>query len=263
MPQYQKALDFLQIILDLQAAQDKKAADLQLPIAPGVARKKWQTGRPLLTGEPLIISSSLFREILEELCLFLPFGETVRMTLVRLLTSNFIAPSNMDTLFKDYITDSKTCIGQIADDTATDPTSVAFILHTALSPFFKIYTTFYRKVFETAAWRRGICPICGFEPWMARLTHENGRRMLACSLCHMEWGFHRLCCPFCKDDGQQPKLRYFTAGGDDAHRIDCCERCRRYIKTIDERVVDRTINLQVEDVITAHLDGLAEEQGYR
>ncbi|HIC89599.1 MAG TPA: formate dehydrogenase accessory protein FdhE [Anaerolineae bacterium] len=58
-------------------------------------------------------------------------------------------------------------------------------------------------------------------------------------------------------------LRYFTVDGDEAHRVECCGQCQRYIKTVDERVTGHPANLLIEDVITAHLDVLAAEQGYR
>jgi FdhE protein len=97
---------------------------------------------------------------------------------------------------------------------------------------------------------------------MARLSGDSGRRSLACSLCHTEWVFERLRCPFC-DNTDQVQLRYFTVNGDIVHRVGCCDRCRRYIKTVDERTSVGPANLLLEDVATVHLDALAQQQGYR
>ena len=104
--------------------------------------------------------------------------------------------------------------------------------------------------------------MCGSEPGMARLAADDGRRILACFLCHTEWVFDRLRCPFCEYNGP-PIIRHFTVDDDNAHRVDCCDACGRYLKVVDERVMGRPSSLPVEDVITAHLDMLAKEQRYR
>ncbi len=139
---------------------------------------------------------------------------------------------------------------------------VAFLLHTVLSPFFQKQAEPYLEWVKESSWRRGICPICGSEPEMARLTQKNGKRILFCPLCYTEWPFDRLRCPFCESDGE-PRLRYFTVNDDEAHRVYCCDKCHRYIKTVDERILGHRADLLVEDVITFHLDVMAEEQGFQ
>jgi FdhE protein len=278
MPRFQEALNFLQSILDFQAALAEKLVlsaaegiEPALRIEPATVREKWRAGQPLFAGESLSIPPSLFREAMADLRSLLPAGEVTRVALDRLLASSFMTPSNVEALLDDLIVDSEACIQRLADATSTAPDVLAFLLHTVLSPFFEKQAAPYREWLETAAWRRGICPVCGSEPWMARLAHDNGQRILACSLCRTEWAFDRLRCPFCAEGDQpfdtsgrtQPHLRHFTVDDDEAHRVDCCDRCHRYIKTVDERVLGRPANLLVEDTITAHLDVLAREQGYQ
>ncbi len=262
MPQYREALSFLQNILDFQAGLETTGVDSELQIEPAVARKKWRAGQPLFVGESLPVSRDLFQEALEGLRLLLPAGETAQTTLDRLLTSGFMTSSNVEALLNNLIADGETCIQQVASATSVDPVTLALLLRTVLSPFFKRQAALYQGLVDTSGWRHGICPVCGSEPWMARLTHDNGRRVLTCSLCHTEWAFDRLRCPFC-ESGEKPQLRYFTVDGDKAHRVDCCDRCHRYIKTVDERLSGHPANLPVEDVITAHLNALAREQGYQ
>lgn len=261
MPQYQEPLNFLQSILNFQAELETKGLNSQLQIEPTVAHERWRAGQPLFAGEPLPVSPALFQEALEGLRPLQPAGETAQTTLDRLFASGWMTPSNVETLLNDLIADGEACIQQVSSATSADPDSLAFLLHTVLSPLCKKKAAPYQALVQTVAWRRGICPICGSEPSMARLTHDNGRRVLACSLCHTEWTFDRLRCPFC-NSREQPQLRYFTVNGDEAHRVDCCDRCHHYLKTVDERVLGRPANLPVEDVITTHLDTVAREQGY-
>lgn len=266
-PQYQEPLDLLQRILDFQTTLADKI-EPALHIEPAVAHQKWQAGQPLFADESLSIPSAVFLEALTDLRPLLPTGGAVQMALDRLLGSSLMTSSNVETLLAEFLkgddlaADLSAWIQRLADDTSTHPDIMAFLLRTALCPFFEKQGAPYQEWVETAAWRRGICPMCGSEPRMARLTHQEGRRILACSLCHTEWTFDRLRCPFCESDGQ-PLLRYFTVDDDETHRVDCCDRCQRYVKTVDERVSGRPANLPVEDVITAHLDALAWELGYQ
>ena len=268
MPQYRASLDFLQSVLEFQASLAETLAlnpvegiEPNLQIEPAVAHKRWQAGQPLFADESLPISAPLFREALADLRPLLPPESPAQVALDRLLASSLMSPANVETLLDDLMTDSDSCIQRLADDTSTEPDTLAFLLRTILLPFFEEQARLYREWFETAVWRRGICPMCGSEPAMARLAHDDGRRILACSLCRTEWTFDRLRCPFCESGGQ-PQLRHFTVDDDETYRVDCCDRCQRYLRTVDERVLGRPANLLVEEVVTAHLDVIAREQGY-
>jgi FdhE protein len=267
MPQYREALDFLHNILDFQVALQEEI-ELCSHFEPATAREKWQSGQPLFTGELISIPTDMFRKALEGLCSLLPSGEAARTTLDRLLASDVMAPSNAEAWLDDLIASSTRYpkggidVQRLADAISADPDTLAFLVRTVLSPFFQKQAVPYREWVKTAPWRRGNCPICGSEPWMARLAYDSGRCILACPLCLTEWPFDRLRCPFCEEEGQ-PRLRYFTVEGDEVHRVVCHDRCQRYIKTVDERVLGRPANLLVEDIVTPHLDVLARDQGYQ
>jgi FdhE protein len=113
---------------------------------------------------------------------------------------------------------------------------------------------------DFSRWQESICPICGSRPGMAELAGEEGRRMLSCSACSFNWQFKRLACAYCGCDDPE-KLSYFTAG-EGATRVDTCKDCSRYIKTRDGRKGGSDVPLEVEDLLTIHLDLLASREGY-
>jgi hypothetical protein len=109
---------------------------------------------------------------------------------------------------------------------------------------------------------QGSCPTCGSPPGLARLD-EEGRRELICSLCETRWAFARLECPFCRTT--DPKsAAVLTVEGDEARRIEVCDGCRRYVKTVDQRLLPAGGQVLpfVEETITLPLDLLAEREGY-
>jgi FdhE protein len=109
-------------------------------------------------------------------------------------------------------------------------------------------------------WQENICPVCGARPAMAELSGDEGRRFLSCSACFYLWPFKRLKCPSCGCEDTE-KLSYFMAG-DGATRVDTCRACSRYIKTRDSRKGGCDVPLEIEDLITIHLDLLASREGF-
>lgn len=111
-----------------------------------------------------------------------------------------------------------------------------------------------------AGWREAVCPVCGSRPGMAELQGDEGRRVLCCSACSFSWPFKRLQCPFCGTE-DSAKLSYFTAG-EGATRVDACSACSRYIKTRDSRKGASDVPLDIEDLVSIHLDMVAAREGY-
>jgi FdhE protein len=90
----------------------------------------------------------------------------------------------------------------------------------------------------------------------------SGRRRLHCELCGTEWLYARIGCPFCGSEDQD-RLGYLEAEGEEGFRVNLCEACRRYLKTVDRRVLVTPAPLDLEHLATLHLDLIAAERGYR
>lgn len=108
------------------------------------------------------------------------------------------------------------------------------------------------------------CPVCGSYPDMAMLNDtEEGKRYLHCALCEHEWPYKRLSCAICGNEDQET-LGFFTIDGNERHRIDYCDACMGYIKTL--RLIKtedpESFDLTVETLITAYLDATMLEKGY-
>jgi FdhE protein len=106
------------------------------------------------------------------------------------------------------------------------------------------------------------CPFCGHKPVAAVLRGEGdgGKRSLLCSLCATEWDFRRLLCPNCGEE-REPKLPVYTAQEFSHVRIEACESCRTYIKSVDLTKDGLAVPV-VDELATVSLNLWAEEQGY-
>jgi FdhE protein len=114
------------------------------------------------------------------------------------------------------------------------------------------------------AHRPGHCPFCGGAPWIASRREDAGaagaRRMLGCALCGGEWPLGRILCPCC-GEGDPVKLPSFSSHAYPAVRIEACEACRRYVKSIDMTVDARAIP-EVDDLVSLSMDLWASNEGF-
>ena len=131
----------------------------------------------------------------------------------------------------------------------------------SLRPALEILVDKYKDTIEKSQWAEGYCPVCGKEPKIGELREEEGFRYLFCNQCGLEWSYRRVKCPFCGNEDQRT-LAYFTVEDEEKYRVDVCNKCKRYIKTVDFRKTRERPNLDVEDIATLHLDVLANEEGY-
>ncbi len=90
---------------------------------------------------------------------------------------------------------------------------------------------------------------------------EDGSRFLKCHFCYLEWRFPRFECPVCKNE-EKRNFSYYFADDDRAHRIELCENCRHYLKTVDERMLGKEVELLARDILMLGLEEAVRRKGY-
>lgn len=106
------------------------------------------------------------------------------------------------------------------------------------------------------------CPACGHKPQVGVLRPEGhgARRSLVCHLCAAEWEFPRACCVACGETVFD-KLAVYTAEQFAHVRVEACDSCQRYIKTVDLTKNGLAVPV-VDELATTPLDLWARERGY-
>ena len=112
--------------------------------------------------------------------------------------------------------------------------------------------------------RTGRCPFCGGAPWIAArrsaMDEDGASRLLGCALCGGEWAIARIRCPPCSEESPE-RLPSFQSDTYPAARIEACETCRRYVKSIDLTLEGRAIP-EVDDLLSLGMDFWAATQGF-
>jgi len=152
-------------------------------------------------------------------------------------------------------------VEDITQELRLDKKIFSFLIQESMKPSIEAGVERFFNELETENWLKGFCPICGSLPYLSLLKEEVGKRSLLCSFCGYQWRIERLVCPFCGNKEQESQ-QYFHAEGEEAHRIDLCDKCHQYIKIIDLRKIE-AIDPILEDLATLHLDILASQKGYK
>ena len=141
----------------------------------------------------------------------------------------------------------------------------AFIARAATSPVLEAFPELAGEFRREDATQRS-CPFCGGSPQLAVFGETDEalvtpQRKLHCSRCATSWTFPRMTCAFCGET-ETSRLTVLADVEPFPHvRVDACERCRRYVLTIDLRKDPRAVPV-VDELAAIPLDLAAAERGY-
>ncbi|MGO9270460.1 MAG: formate dehydrogenase accessory protein FdhE [Terriglobia bacterium] len=120
----------------------------------------------------------------------------------------------------------------------------------------------HRADVPAPAVRRPVCPFCGSKPvaGVLRPEGEGAKRSLVCSFCYTEWDYLRIACPAC-EESRDDKMCVYTASQFELVRVEACETCRTYIKTVDLTKNGLAIP-EVDELAAIPLTLWANDKGY-
>ncbi|MGB9627491.1 MAG: formate dehydrogenase accessory protein FdhE [Thermodesulfobacteriota bacterium] len=256
-PGYKEILDFF---LKVRKAQGKIKPSLKLETLQ--LKKEWKAllskeGFPLLEKKDFPIDQDSSLSLFHSLC---EIAKGANPTLAKKVgkIEKAILQKGLD--LKKVLT-GELSVEKAADQFGLDKKVFLFLTHNSITPSIEAIVEQIQREVDPETWLKGYCPLCGSLPYLALLKGEGGKRYLLCSYCGYEWRVDRLFCPFCgnKDQGT---LQYFTAEGEEHYRVDICDQCRQYIKTIDLREME-LMDPGLEDLATLHLDLIASKKEYK
>jgi len=107
-----------------------------------------------------------------------------------------------------------------------------------------------------------LCPFCQRKPGagVLRPLGDGALRSLLCSFCFAEWNFRRIACPNCGEENNK-KLPVYTASEFPHVRVECCDSCKTYIKSVDLSKSGHADPV-VDEIASAPLDLWAHERAY-
>jgi formate dehydrogenase accessory protein FdhE len=110
------------------------------------------------------------------------------------------------------------------------------------------------------------CPQCGGSPQVSVFVDSGealvtGQRRLVCGRCANEWVYPRMTCVACGET-EGSRLVVLADPEQLPHlRVDACERCKRYIVSVDARLEGHAVAV-VDEIAAIPLDITAVERGF-
>jgi FdhE protein len=259
-PGYGEILDFYQKV---KGAQDKVKASVK--IDPIKLKKEWKNllakeGFSLIQKEDFPLDMDASVKLFHSLC---QIGKTSNPHMAeqgeKIIEAINDKKIDLKKLLKMGANEKK--IEQVAAEFGLDKKVLSFLIQSSIKPSIEAGMEQLRSELDSETWLKGHCPVCGSLPHLSLLREEVGKRYLICSFCGYPWRIDRLICPFCNNK-EQEFLQYFYGEGEETYRINLCNKCHQYIKTIDLRILGET-DPSLEDLATLHLDILASQKGYK
>ena len=110
-----------------------------------------------------------------------------------------------------------------------------------------------------------LCPFCSGAPQLSILDSageaDGGSRQLQCATCFTVWPYPRVRCASCGEEDER-RLGYYHSPTFDHLRVDACDTCKDYLKTVDLTRLGIAVPV-VDEVAGATLDLWAREHGYQ
>ena len=259
----EEILAFYDKVLSAQRETQEETPLPEIDLAEEQIEVRIAEGFPLIESGNFSVDSNSSDRLFRKLCQISetenPVLASAGKALLEAMDSGALEPAELRRAVLQNHTET---IERCAEVLEISLPAVQTLTKLSIQPSLLVTVAILAKTNDLDRWRYGYCPVCGGLPAIAALIGEEGKRVGLCSFCGHFWSLLRLSCPFCGTDKQED-IRYFFAEGDELYRVQVCEQCKGYLKVVDTRKGGDPKALAVDDVVTAHLDLLAEEEGYQ
>jgi FdhE protein len=258
-PAYASILGFYGPVFVAQVRAAAETSPEPLNIDATFLEKKSKNGFSLIEPSDFTIDISASKKLLEQICrIALQSGQNLACAGEILIRAIGDGTDIARLLYN--ILGGKSRIIELAKSNDVPSDMLSLLLYQAVKPSVVAGARQLATLLKGLQHYQCNCPVCGSPPILGELDAKD-RQWLHCSLCWHRWPGIRTNCNFCtKQAGSF--LEYFYSNDEPEYRVNLCGRCRRYLKVVDTRQLDRKFYPPLEQVVSLHLDLLAVEKGY-
>ena len=257
-PSYREMITFYGRIFAAQEVGRLRVRLHPIHLSQELVRIKHQGEMPLVMPSEMVFDPAVSEDVLAELCrIAVDCGSELAVS-GRSIAAQL---EKVKGLFEPFLKEEESTVVAGAVEIGVDAKSLAFFLYHSMRPSLCCCEQQLAGFLDRGkTWDRGYCPICGSPAGLGWLEGD-GSRFMFCSFCWHKWSLQRVLCPFC-GSREQGRLAYIYSEEEREYRLDVCESCRKYIKTIDSRNLARPTYPPLEQVASLHMDLKAAEAGY-
>ncbi len=261
-PDFAVMFDLYEKIFIAQEESKKRIHLHDFKLPEDVLSLKLKEKFPLVEISQFVIDIDASMELFGRLCAILldPVNELTEKVkhIAGLVDANRISTGDF---FKAFIKGDESVFDKAEDEYDLDKSILGFLIYNSVKPSLTVFSGRVSGYLDNEnVWEKGYCPVCGSAPELS-VFEDNGKRSLVCGFCNHKWFSKRIYCPFCENTDHET-LQYFNVGNEEEYRVDACDKCKKYIKTIDIKKTTRTIYLPFENQTTPYLELKFSAMGY-
>jgi len=258
-PAYKSILGFYGPVFVAQANAAAQTFPPEIQVDESLLQMKSEEGFAIIEPSAFTIDTPAAESLLTQICIVATASGEKLAGAGKALSRSMEEGLVLSDVFSAVL-DKSTRIDALAEELKVPADMLSLLLYLAIRPSIE---TGSRKLDELLAGDQknfSNCPICGSSPILGELDSE-GSQWVHCSLCWHRWQVARVGCFFC-GNGDSESLRYVYSDDEPEYRVNLCGECKRYIKVVDTRKMNRGFYPPLEQVASLHLDMIAAEKGY-
>ena len=258
-PAYAHIIGFYGPVFVAQARALKRTDPGAIDIDEALLAMKSSQGFSLVEPSAFKVDLPVAEDLLTRIChIAVQSGEKLGSTgeaLIRAMGDG----EAMDMLLTDVLLERRR-IKALAKTMDAPLEMLSLLLYLAVKPSLQAGARQLASRLDGSQKNRGSCPICGSQPIIGELDGD-GRQWMHCGWCWHRWPVKRIACLFCSRR-ERASVEYLYSDDEPEYRVNLCRACKRYLKVVDTRKMDRGFYPPLEQVASLHLDMLAAQKGY-
>ncbi len=261
-PGWEELLDFYGHLFKAQRKSRDNTRIAPIDIDDEMLALKAREAMPLVGLDEFVIDTRAAAALLDELCELATLGnqnlQAAAEKIKKGLAGGRVQPEH---LFDCILSENSQALSRAAQSLEVHDQALSFFCYNSIKPSLELGVQQLETYLDPErAWEKGYCPVCGTSPVISILS-RSGQRKLVCGFCWHRWAAQRLACPFCGNTDVKT-LSYFFSESEKECRVYVCEQCRKYLKSVDSREIDRPLIAELEHMASLHFDVKALEMGY-
>lgn len=272
-----RRLELFEGIWEIQNRHSALAAEKSaypLPSTEVAEHWYWQE-KPFLLMAPVSIDSDTFVAALEDISCYLVDNAGLEKKTTEcmqffdwrgLVDSTDVSLAGHD---PQAYADTFCALAEEHSESALQPEIALVVLRLALRPMLEHAPSALMASLESVLRKGNLahnkplhCPGCGSKATAAFIGEtpsiQGNGRLLYCGTCGNVWEFERIRCPQC-GTRNQGHLHYFHIEGDEAHKLQICDECGEYTRTVFQESLNAPFVFEVEDLVMTPLDMVAND----
>jgi FdhE protein len=246
----------------------KKIFSLQYETEPDIKKDysflKEKKGLPVIERRDFDVDFNLSEALFKEICDICAGNAMNPDPSARSIKASLdVSDLSFESMVKEFLGEDSPTPQYSKSEGGFNPHLYDFILYNSIKPsIVKSAELISGYLKATGSMENGRCPVCKGAPALSLISAKTVSRSLVCGFCWHEYKAKKSVCPFCKNDDHKT-LGHISLDTEKGIRADYCNKCKKYIKTINLKEYRKDIYIPLELISSMPFDMKMNQEGFK